>query len=74
MNIYVQGFVRPATDGDADVEPQEPEAIGYVPDLVADDQAFRRCGLGLGEKEAYLIQVAIKVGTCHREIRCRKAS
>ena len=48
-------------EADGEQEPQEPEAVGFVPDLVADDQVFRKCGLGIGEKEAYLLQIALKV-------------
>lgn len=63
------------TDGDADQEPQEPEAMGFVSDLLDDDTIFRRAGLGLGEKASLILQTSLKVVSlsCQKFVTARAA-
>lgn len=41
-------------------ETTEPEQIGYMNDVVKENEILNDCGSGLSQEEAYLISVAIK--------------
>ena len=41
--------------------PAEPAPLGYLPDLLADNQMLEWAGLGFGEEESYLLSKALKV-------------
>ncbi len=41
--------------------PAEPAPLGYVPDILADNQLLEWVGLGFGEEENYMLAKALKV-------------